>query len=93
MYLQVSNVPSWQRRYILAGCFWVASKFEESRRGIPSASRMAALVSVSVVNMNALEICVLKAAAWSPLAGWDDATHSKGQLCSPHEPTYEEFAI
>ena len=77
-----------QRKGTLAACLWIASKHEECRRGIPPASRMAAVVGATPVDLNALELGVLGALGWNPLAGWDDGTHSKGQLVSPRDPLW-----
>ena len=51
----------------------------------------AAVVGLTAASMGSVELCVLKALDWVPLSGWDDATHSKGQLCSPYDPGFEEF--
>ena len=73
---------------MLAGCLWVATKHEECRRCIPPASRLGAVVGFTAPDLNVLELAVLSSLGWNPLAGWDDGTHSKGQLVSPHDPIY-----
>lgn len=75
-----------QRKGLLAACLWIATKHEECRRGIPPASRIAAAAGMTAAHMNVLELSVLSIVDWCPLSGWDDGTHSKGQLVSPHDP-------
>lgn len=79
-----------QRKGVLAACLWVATKHEECRRGIPPASRLAMVVGIPPPALNSLELTLLGALGWNPLAGWDDGTHSKGQLVSPKDPAWND---
>lgn len=69
----------------LVGCLWVAAKHEECRLGLPSASKIAALLLstchgyVSAQTLNQAELGVLGLLNWQPLKGWDDLYHVKGQ--------------
>lgn len=83
---QVLGRTNVQRKGLLAACLWIATKHEECRRGIPPASRIAAAAGMTAAHMNVLELSVLSIVDWCPLSGWDDGTHSKGQLVSPHDP-------
>ena len=77
-----------QCKGMLAGCLWVASKHEECRSCIPPASRISLVVGTSAAQLNVLELAVLGGLSWNPLAGWDDGTHSKGQMVSPQDPLW-----
>ena len=85
---QVAACTGTQAKGILAGCLWLASKHEECRRSIPAASRLSMVVGLSPAQLNALELAVLAALGWNPLAGWDDCMHSKGQKLDPQHPLW-----
>lgn len=88
LHMQVASFSAAQCKGMLAACLWVAAKHEERRRCIPPASRIALAVGISAADLNTLELAVLGALGWNPLSGWDDGTHSKGQLVSPQDPVW-----
>lgn len=84
MLLQASgmNVP-WHGAVLLLGCLWLATKHEECRISLPTATKMVALVGgrsvMSKADLNKAELAVLDFLGWQPLKGWDDLHFLKGQ--------------
>lgn len=75
-----------QRGLHLLGCLWVAAKHEECRFGMPTAQRIAWLVSgasgwfgTGPAAVGSAELLVLNLLDWQPLKGWDDLHHIKGR--------------
>ena len=55
---------------VLAGCLWIASKLEEGRKCIPSATKMAALACTARSIMVSVELYLMGLLSWQPLHGW-----------------------
>lgn len=58
---------------VLLGCLVVAIKVEECRKGAPSNARVALVCGSTPAAISKLELLVLEACDWRPLAGWVDA--------------------
>lgn len=58
---------------VLLGCLVVAIKVEECRKGAPSNARVALACCTTAAAVSKLELLVLEACDWRPLAGWADA--------------------
>ena len=57
---------------MLLGCLWVAAKLEECRRGVPTASKVGACLSVDKAVMGGVELYLMQLVNWAPLLGWQN---------------------
>lgn len=57
---------------MLLGCLWLAAKLEECRRGVPTASRVGALLGVDCIVMGGVELYLMQLVSWAPLLEWKD---------------------
>lgn len=55
---------------VLIGCLVVALKLEECRKGAPTVGRVATVFRTTAAVVSSLELQVLEACQWRPLAGW-----------------------
>ncbi len=66
---------------VLIGCLVVALKLEECRKGAPTVGRVAAACGTTASVVSRLELQVLEACRWRPLAGWAAAQQRITSVC------------
>ncbi|DBB17180.1 TPA: hypothetical protein ACH3X3_014246 [Trebouxia sp. C0006] len=57
---------------MLLGCLWLAAKLEECRCGVPTASKVGALLGVDSIVMGGVELYLMQLVSWAPLLEWKD---------------------
>lgn len=57
---------------MLIGCLWLAAKLEECRRGVPTASKVGAIVGVDRAVMGGVELYLMQLVNWAPMSNWKD---------------------
>jgi hypothetical protein len=57
---------------MLLGCLWLAAKLEECRCGVPTASKVGALLGVDCIVMGGVELYLMQLVSWAPLLEWKD---------------------
>lgn len=57
---------------MLLGCLWLAAKLEECRRGVPTASKVGAMVGVDKGVVGGVELYLMQLVNWAPLVNWKD---------------------
>ena len=55
---------------VVAACFWIALKFQESRPFVPKASSMAKVARVSSTDLIRAELAIMARLDWAPLSQW-----------------------
>ena len=57
---------------MLLGCLCLAAKLEEFRRGVPTASKVGAIVGVDRAVMGGVELYLMQLVNWAPMSNWKD---------------------